>query len=331
VSRFAERDGFYAALRAGMASVLETPIEAAAGDGNLRDKIEATATLFGVRGLVIEGLWALGIVGNNDRQQARHLCAKQAQLHSMLTMEVVTRLQRAGVQTLALKGVAADERYWGGRGLRMGTDVDVWVNDANAATAALLSFTTASPFEAALPRSAATRVASTLPCKIFGIDVNVDVHRSLLGPTMHDFATAAWHRRIATRSGVPMLDDADAIVYAADNALGEGFDRWHKLAVDVVAIVHRNPAALTIATSLAREAGCAAALSALLSLSARFLGLRHSQTTTIATRLRARTIETLHARGTTSAIINLVGSDHAWRSARYWIQHGPKLWRDLRS
>jgi hypothetical protein len=330
--RVSERQAFFSVVQAGLAPWLQRPVVRCDVERviALRDKIEGTAARLGLRDVVDAGLAAHGVLPDHEHRQRQHIAAQRGALHSMMAHEVI-RLLQASVRCLVLKGVAADELWWGGKGVRAGTDIDVWVNDLDAAMNVLAAVQTNGVAEDILPRSAVLRTTRTVPAKIFGVDVNIDVHSSLAGPTMHDTSQAAWARRVHTPSGLPTLSMMDSIVLWASNALREGFHRWQKAAVDLaIMTTHKNAAdAFGQAAELAHVVGCASSLRALCGLSSEALAVSFPPMRL--PRVRSHIIERMYHASMRGGLITWAGSDDVVRATGHFARYLPRLLADLKS
>jgi Uncharacterised nucleotidyltransferase len=180
----------------------------------------------------LHGLVAAQLAKSPQTQAVLKRCKQQAFIAQSSTRELIKRLQMTGIQVAVLKGTAVDEGLYGGRGWRSSSDVDLLVNDIDAACAALQPLQVDDAYEDSLGALRDEKSTRTLPCVLWGARVNVDVHARLLSTPFADVTDDIWDA-LDTRDGLPVLPWSMHIAFVAGNALAGGFVGAWRTVLDV--------------------------------------------------------------------------------------------------
>lgn len=234
----------------------------------------ADAEVVHLGALAAIGAKALGQPDEVTQAEVRSLDgrARAAWFHAA-AREVSGRLDRAGLRHVFFKGVVSDALFFGGRGLRGTSDVDVLVDDLDAAAAALGDLTTGEAVEAGRPRLGLLRTARTLPATVFGQRVFIDLQGSWFRAPLVDDTAGVLARAVRQGRELPRPALEDAMAYAGGNLVMDRFSGRLKLAVDVaMALGLGLPCDWGVVVQRARAWRCGGALWALLDWTTRHLG-----------------------------------------------------------
>jgi hypothetical protein len=194
----------------------------------------ALADRRGVGAAAAHGAAALG--AEVDDSSARTSAAlAQHRFFQLAAADVSDCLDRAGVRHAFFKGAVHDALWFGGRGWRAGTDIDVLVDDLERAAAALASFATGEPVETLRPWLGKAASVRSIPARLLGVPLIIDVHRRWLSAPMPNIADQVLAR--AVRDPLPRPATDDLAAFLAGNLVSDGFSGLTKLSFDIAALL----------------------------------------------------------------------------------------------
>lgn len=253
----------------------------------------------GVGGLVRDGLRAMG-VSDQPAWRAADIRDRAKLVVLQDTRERLGRsLERRGVAHLFLKGVLHDPAFYGGRGMRSATDIDVLI-DGDGYRAAASALAELGYERLLFPAHLATELASKERQFRSPTRPRVDLHVGLLNaPPFRDFAPQALARRVLWQTScgsIPGLTSEDVLVHMAGNLGQDRFTGRLPLFVDTAALLMMRRVNATVVVERARRAGCGGALWALLeAVRARF-GVALSPTAAVTSLTPSRPMRAVLAR-----------------------------------
>ena len=248
--------------------------------GALLDEVLREAERHRVDVLVAEGLSSLGTPQDLlALEERRHRALARALLLQSARQRVSSILDEARIPHLYLKGVLSDALYWGARGARGTSDLDLLV-PRDRSQDAVVALAEIGVQEARYPRHRASIEcgnARNLRWRTPAADVAIDVHAWLLSepPFVDPSSEVLSEARTYETAGGAIRGPSPehALLYLAGNLGSDGFSGRLKLALDAACLLLSGDVDVDRVRTGVRRWGCSAALWALLALVEARLGV----------------------------------------------------------